>query len=411
VALLAPVIKAAQARRSELRRAFGAAQLAAWRSRLAPYWRPLPSLPSTNGRRHVAARHVHVAVDGTSHAVQLSTGAHFIVAAAAACGPPPVGHRNSADVQVIRGRHDVADAATARDLLMRSLEADVAFGAASVLVGEGLAHDAVVWMDGSLHGELAHVAAPPARLYTDPAEVGDVGPPGWWGAVVSRAVAVLNLRARLLQLAEHSQLWVVGLSKTQRAGFLADALERGMATSPWEPGRHAGARGRAPVDEERPSDGELLALVGAGWSHPLVLDASRFMQRVSDPAYDVLSACPAIVSCYVRPHPADLPLRVDVPASAIGLPDRFLVDDAGTGAHQPAWLPDPDALRPVIEAVLAAYGGMNVYNGPLYAVDRLVRLSRRELETRYLPICAKVAGLPPSALAVDRGRRRFLAPE
>jgi hypothetical protein len=66
-------------------------------------------------------------------------------------------------------------------------------------------------------------------------------------------------------------------------------------------------------------------------------------------------------------------------------------------------------MRPVIEAVLVAYGGMNVYNGPLYAVDRLVRLSRRELETRYLPICAKVVGLPPSALSVDRGRRRFVS--
>ena len=65
----------------------------------------------------------------------------------------------------------------------------------------------------------------------------------------------------------------------------------------------------------------------------------------------------------------------------------------------------------MIEVVLATYGGMNVHNGPLYAVDRLVRLSRRELETRYLPICAKVTGLPPSALSVDRGRRRFLAPD
>jgi hypothetical protein len=41
-------------------------------------------------------------------------------------------------------------------------------------------------------------------------------------------------------------------------------------------------------------------------------------------------------------------------------------------------------------------------------VDRLVRLPRRELELRYLPICARVAGLPANALAVDRGRRRFL---
>jgi hypothetical protein len=357
-----------------------------------------------------------------------------------------VGTRDTADVQVMRGRHDVADAATARDLLMRSLEADAALDAASLLVSEGLAGQAIIWMDGSLHGELVHVAAPPARLYTEPGDFPDERPPRWWGAVVSRAVAVLHARAHLLKLAERSGLWVVGLSKTQRAGFLSAALEHAAL------GRTPPARAAAGHDEERPSDGEVLALAGAGWSHPLVLDASRFLSRVSDPAYDALGDCPAIVSCYVRPHPADLPLRVDVPASALGLPDRFLVDDpvappraagspagvapfdydqdalwsapasrrpsgtpvdrpvdrAGMGAP-PAWLPDPEAMRPVIEAVLAAYGGIHVYNGPLYAVDRLVRLSRRELETRYLPICAKVVGLPPGALAVDRGRRRFVA--
>jgi hypothetical protein len=98
-----------------------------------------------------------------------------------------------------------------------------------------------------------------------------------------------------------------------------------------------------------------------------------------------------------------------VPASAVGLGDRLLpelLDEAAT--PWPAWVPDPDAVQPVVEAVLASYGGLRAYNAPLYAVDRLVRLPRRDLELRYLPMCAKVAGLPPGALSVDRGRRRFL---
>lgn len=408
--LLAPVIKAARAKRSEFQAAFGAGRLAAWRSRLAPYWHPLPVVPSENGRRQRGGRRFHVAIDGTSHAVQLSTGAHLILAAAAACGPPPVGQRDNADVQVMRGRHDFADAATARDLLMRSLEADAAFDAASILVGEGLSPEAVLWMDGSLYSELAHVAAPPERVYADVDESPTDRPQRWWSAVVSRANAVLHARANLMRLAEHAGLWVIGVSKTQRAGFLADALELSAMKG----------GGAGDGDDERPSDGELLSMAGAGWSHPLVLDAGRFIGRVSETAYDVLQGCPAIVSCYVRPHPADLPLRVDVPASAIGLDHRFLPEDAldapaqaggavGRMGRPPAWLPEIEAMRPVIEAVLVAYGGVNVYNGPLYAVDRLVRLSRRELETRYLPICAKVVGLPPSALSVDRGRRRFIS--
>ena len=63
----------------------------------------------------------------------------------------------------------------------------------------------------------------------------------------------------------------------------------------------------------------------------------------------------------------------------------------------------------MIEAVLASYGGVHAYNAPLYAVDRLVRLSRRDVEARYLPMCARVAGLPLDALTVDRGRRRFIS--
>jgi hypothetical protein len=63
----------------------------------------------------------------------------------------------------------------------------------------------------------------------------------------------------------------------------------------------------------------------------------------------------------------------------------------------------------VIEAVLASYGGVRAYNAPLYAVDRLVRLSRREVELRILPMCARVAELPLDTFTVDRGRRRFIS--
>jgi hypothetical protein len=122
----------------------------------------------------------------------------------------------------------------------------------------------------------------------------------------------------------------------------------------------------------------------------------------------MLGGCPAIVSTYVRPHPADLPLRLDVPASAVGFDDRLLPAAASASRTWPAWVPDPIVMRPIVLAALAAYGGMSVYNAPLYAVDRLVRLPRRELELRFLPVCERVAGLRPGSLGVDRGRRRFL---
>jgi hypothetical protein len=376
--LLGPVIKAARARAQEMRRVLGTAQLAAWRSALAPRWLPLPAAGAARRR---GPRRFHVAVDGTSHTVQLSNGAHFILAAAAASGPPPFRQRDRADLEILPARYDDAQAASARDLLMRSLEAFVASEAAGAVVEEGLAPEAIVWVDGSLYADLSHMAGAPGQVR--------------WGGGIERAGTLLRTTAALLHLAESNDLWLVGIGKTQRAGFLTDALATG-----------AGAGPSNSIEGERLGDGELLAIAPAGWSWPLVLDGTRF-PLLSRAAGEALGDCPAIVSCYLRPHPADLPLRVDIPAGAVGLDDRLLPSQ---GARPwPAWVPDPNAVRPVIEAVLASYGGVQAYNAPLYAVDRLVRLSRRDVEARYLPMCARVAGLPLDALTVDRGRRRFIS--
>jgi NurA domain len=378
--LLGPVIKAARARAAEMKQALGTAHVGAWRSALAPRWLPLPPPPPGAGR-HRGRRRLHVAVDGTSHTVQLSNGAHFILAAAAASGPPPFRQRDRADLEILPARYDDAQAASARDLLMRSLEAFVASEAAGAVVEEGLAPEAIVWVDGSLYADLSHMAGAPGQVR--------------WGGGIERAGTLLRTTAALLHLAESNDLWLVGIGKTQRAGFLTDALATGTGAG----------EGGAP-EGERLGDGELLAIAPAGWSWPLVLDGTRF-PLLSRAAAEALGECPAIVSCYLRPHPADLPLRVDIPAGAVGLDDRLLPLQ---GARPwPAWVPDPNAVRPVIEAVLASYGGVHAYNAPLYAVDRLVRLSRRDVEARYLPMCARVAGLPLDALTVDRGRRRFIS--
>lgn len=408
--LLAPVIKAARARAGHLKEALGSAHTAAWRSLLAPRWLPLPASGRRLGQRGSVTRFVNIAVDGTSHAVQLSTGAHFILAVAAASGPPPLQQRDRADMEIIPARYDDAQAASARDLLMRSLEAYVATDAASAVAHAGWAEQAILWIDGSLYADLAHMAGAPGHVR--------------WGGAVERAGNLLRTTAALLDLAEGMGLWLIAIGKTQRAGFLFDALtatalsraatvDTGRRVVPVSAASKmsdglAAHQESGPEMGVKPADGELLATVGPGWSWPLVLDGTRF-PIIAPVAREALKQCPAIVSCYVRPHAGDLPLRVDVPASMVGLDDRLLSNEAGTLPRDwPAWVPDTAAMQPVIETVLAAYGGVHIHNGPLYAVDRLVRLSRRDLETRYLPICAKVAGLPLDALMVDRGRRRFV---
>ena len=378
--LLAPVIRAARNRRPQLQASLGVAQLAAWRSMLAPRWL---SLPPTLARPR--ERPVDVAVDGTSHTVQLHNGAHFILAVAAAHGPDYC-RDERADMEILPARYDDAQASSARDLLMRLMEALTSLQAAASLSDSGDAERGVLWVDGSLYADLAHMAGAPEKVR--------------WGAGIERAGKLLETTAALFSHAERSGLWVIGIGKTQRAGFLFDALTSLSPTPPPD--------ADVDVDGGRPADGELLATMPVGWTWPVVLDGRRF-PLTSGLARDVLGGCPAIVSTYVRPHAADLPLRIDVPVSALGLEDRLLPGEGESARAWPAWLPNPDVMRPVVQTALAAYGGMNVYNAPLYAVDRLVRLPRRELELRFLPICEKVAGLQPGSLNINRGRRRFLS--
>jgi hypothetical protein len=377
--LLAPVIRAARQRRTQLQASLGVAQLAAWRSMLAPRWLRLPA-PIAGPRE----RTVDVAVDGTSHSVQLHNGAHFILAVAAAHGPDYC-RDERADMEILPARYDDAQASSARDLLMRSLEAFTATQAAACLSDRGEARRGVLWVDGSLFADLAHMAGAPEKVR--------------WGAGIERAGRLLETprRALLARRAVRS----VG-SRDRKDSTRRLSVRRAHLGHPGDTdlGRDGGGRRAAGGRGAAGHDADRLELAGDPRRPALPTD-----QR---PGARPLGACPAIVSTYVRPHAADLPLRIDVPVSALGLDDRLLPAQSEAARAWPAWLPDPELMRPVVQTALAAYGGMNVYNAPLYAVDRLVRLPRRELELRFLPVCEKVAGLQPGSLNINRGRRRFL---
>ena len=58
-----------------------------------------------------------------------------------------------------------------------------------------------------------------------------------------------------------------------------------------------------------------------------------------------------------------------------------------------------------VRKVATDWGGPEVYNALLYAVDRAVRLRRQTLAEVYLPLLADALGLP---LRPDRANRRFL---
>ena len=382
---LGAIIRAANARRNAIREvassAIGANLACALRARWLPLPPPMPS-----------SRDIAVAIDGTGHSVGLSTGAHLIVALAIALGPEPIGRIDRADVEALPARFDDASAASARDLIMRALETETALEALRRVMASNSGSRSTIWVDGSLFADLAHMAGGPTVVR--------------WGGGAERAGALLRATRDLHVEAERAGAYLIGLAKTQRASLLAPVLG---ANQPEYGAPPVAVTLTDPSDiaEHRARDGEILAAMPEGWSWPLLLDARQF-PAIQAEAATILNDCPAIITTYIRPHAADLPLRLDVPASALHLPHRVGVRSPHAQPDPATWLPEPDAMAPFVAEVMARYGGVLAHNGPLHAVDRVVRMSRPDLELVVVPTIARAVGVHPSALGVDRGRRRFL---
>lgn len=331
---------------------------AAWAAAVRSRWVPLPDGQPCRSRLYAA--------DGSGHSVELANGSFVVVAQAFLAGPTVAEARAAVDLEIAGCRDDPADISSLRDIMMRRLEATVALEAAVAMDDPDVA---VLFLDGSIYAELTHLG--PAY--------------GWgarWGTATRRVEETLDRYLQLLALAESTGIWVVGVAKTTRATFLSERLRRD--------GVGGGSEG--------PGDPELLGrwTLGPGFAHPVVL-ARDGLRGTPSAVLSRLEACPAIVSTYVRLSALDDVLRVDVPAYDLGL-------DSRVADHQMRWLSDPQQIEPVLRQLIAAYGGQTVYNAPLYAVDKRVRLSLRTVERVYLPILARHAGV---RLQLDRGRRRF----
>ena len=342
-----------------------------WAAAARERWHPLPTMAQD--------RSLLYAVDGSGHVAALNSGFYIVVAQAFLAGPTEADTVAEVDLEIYDARRSATDVSSLRDLMMRRLESQVALETAQRIKRP---RESVLLLDGSLHAELTHLSPSYGWGVTF-----GLGLDGERTAATQpgRVEQTLEDYVRLSQWSAEQDLLVMGVAKTTRAQFMARLLEQeGL-----------------PTDEGRPSDPELLYrwLTGTGYSHPILLGANRArgLFHSSRRRRSCWSKCPAMVSCYVRPAPNDDPLRIDVPASAVGRGDSFQT-------LEQAWVPDRRAIEPIVALVLALYGGHTVHNAPLYKVDRKVRLSRRTVEQVYLPVLERIANV---SLSVDRSRRRF----
>ncbi|MHB8619159.1 MAG: hypothetical protein ACYDAG_06250, partial [Chloroflexota bacterium] len=172
-----------------------------------------------------------------------------------------------------------------------------------------------------------------------------------------------------------------------------------------------------------PPDAEALErwTSGAGYTSPVLLGLHSFARRretlLSAPEeiaesfrgsssypparigeiIERLRQAPAVASFHLRFAAGEECVRVDLPAYAIGRPDKLVDFSSALGPVEP--------LEPAIRLLAACYGGPNVYNAPLYAVDKQVRLSNELVDGAFLSILRSVVG---PRLRYNRSARRFL---
>lgn len=326
------------------------------------HWRPLGR---TAGERRPA-----FAVDGSRAVRHLANGAYLFVAQALLVGEQDGvrSEKRDVDVHILPGTKPSSYADRFAELMMHRLEARLATAGAAETPAGG-----VVFLDGALYGQLP-------QLYP----LGEDGKldddlPG----------EILDQYLDLFRTCAERQLVLVSIAKTSREAS------------------HSKVWWRASTGEELPrelemSDGEALyrwTERAAGFSTPVLFGTRSFSRGSRAELLERVRDAPAIVSFFVRLGDFDDALRIDLPAFCVGRTERI-------GDVEDEQLLDPSSVSAILDLLRVDYGGLEVYNALLYAVDREVRLRQEVMDEVYLGLIQQSLG-PAVELKLDRSERRF----
>ncbi len=369
-------------------------------ARIAASWHPLPE--TSPGDRPAPAV---FAVDGSEATRNFSNASWLLICQALMLGPEI--ELPTLQLRLVPGNvpSQVVDSYSSR--LMRWLELRLALDHLGRVAGQTLI------LDGSLYSTLPHLLYPLDALQGQPGCADDADLP----------IRILEAYLDLFDACRAQDVLLLGISKTTQDRVLThtllhlpddvDRLSIDMAEQIELEG-----------DARIPPDAEALDRwtgMAAGCSSPVLLGMYSFgrfrevllsePERIVDsfarcsrrtPAQlvrivDRLRQAAAIATFHVRLADGDDCIRVDLPAYALGCADRLVDFSCGLGPSEP--------LEPVLRLLQACYGGPNVYNAPLYAVDKQVRLSNDMVDGPFLSILRSV--VRPD-IRYNRSARRFL---
>jgi hypothetical protein len=335
-------------------------------------WQTL--LPSATGERRPA-----FGVDGSRAVRHLANGAYLFVAQALVIGEHD-GSRDEeidVDVAILPGATDSTLIERSAGFLMHRFEV----GLARKLT-ERIPRGSIIFLDGALYGQLTSLYEWSASAVT-----------GLPDNILEMPKEILDHYLRLFEACVEHDLILISIAKTSHE------VAHGQVW--W---RHA--YGEEMPKDKQISDSEAIyrwTNRRAGYSTPVLFGKSSFFRGTRRNLQDSLSNqvqdAPAIVSFFVRLADFDDALRIDVPASCLGRAERI-------GTVEQEQLLDVSVVQPILELLMADYGGLEVYNSLLYSVDREVRLRQDVMDQVYHSLIQDMLGIE---MPLDRSERRFHA--
>jgi len=323
-------------------------------------------------------------VDSSSAYRSLSNGLDFLIVRALMLGTG--GYRRPLlRFEAVKGISEYSVASDFERVMRELLEVQIVLDNI-----EDIPDDSMVLIDGNLYGRYTHALR-------------EIGLAGWHHLPLELLYAMWTLYE---ECAERG-IMLVGVSKFSKTRALTSALL---------PDRSR---------ETRFLDVELLyrkKTGETGYTEPLMLGeygvdprvkntygaSGRMRERLfrgvperlygfAEEVLEKVPSFPAIVMFHIIPRENAQPMRVDVPASLIGL-DKKISDVS------PFEFVDWRHAEGVARQMAAAFGGRDVYNALLYIVDKEVRLSAKAVDTVYKSVLGSELGVH---IEYDRSTRRF----
>jgi len=369
--------------------------------RVAANWHKLPDELSAVSCRPSA----FYAIDGSEATRNFSNASWLLVCQGLLLGPET--EVPSLELRLVPGNVPGAVVDSYCSRLMRWLELRLALDHIGRLGGQTLV------LDGSLYSMLPHLLYPLAALHGQLGCSDDADLP----------IRVLEAYLDLFEACRKQDILLLGISKTTQDRVLTHTLLH-LPDDVDRISVDMAEHFEMLPDSRLPPDAEALQRWterSPGWSTPVLLGlysfgrfretllsepsriaesfaaCSRYSRGQLENIVERLQRAPAVATFHVRFADGDDCIRVDVPAYTLGCSDTLLDLSSGLGPLEPA--------EPILRLLQACYGGPTVYNAPLYAVDRQVRLSNDVVDGPFLSILRSVVA---PDIRYNRSARRFL---